>query len=161
MPKRTSRKSKIIIQKARVDDIEAVFNIEAVESSHPWKKSYFLAEIANEISHFYVARDLATADILGYIVFWIIEDILELHNLAIKDTFKRRGVATALMSFMLDLAANNSVKQMFLEVRLSNARATALYEKFGFKPAGRRKDYYRSPVEDALILRKILDPEKG
>jgi ribosomal-protein-alanine acetyltransferase len=159
MPKPTTNKPKIAIQKAEGPDIEAVYNIEIEESSHPWKKSYFLAEISNDISYFFICRDLESGDIAGYIVSWIIEDILEIHNLAVKEPFKRRGIATALLNFMVTLARQEKVKEMFLEVRESNQNAVALYKKLGFKLKGRRKDYYNNPPEDALIYSKILPLE--
>jgi ribosomal-protein-alanine acetyltransferase len=159
MPKPTTNKPQIAIQKAEAPDIEAVYNIEIEESSHPWKKSYFLAEISNDISYFFICRDLESGDIAGYIVFWIIEDTLEIHNLAVKEPFKRRGIATALLDFMVTRAQQEKVKEMFLEVRESNQNAVALYKKLGFKPKGRRKYYYNNPPEDALIYSKILPPE--
>ena len=158
MPKPITPKPNLTIQKAEAPDIEAVYKIEIKESSHPWKKNYFFAEITNDISHFYVCRDLESGDIAGYIVFWIIDDILEIHNLAVKGPFKRKGIATALLNFVVTLAGKEGVKEMFLEVRESNQKAAALYEKTGFKLKGRRKDYYRNPPEDALIYCKVLPP---
>ncbi len=159
MPKPTTKKPKIAIQKAEAPDIESVYNIEIKESFRPWKRSYFLAEISNDISYLYICRDLESGDIAGYIVFWIIDDILEIHNLTVREPLKRKGIATALLNFIYTQARKEKVKEMFLEVRESNQNALALYKKLGFKLKGRQKDYYRNPPEDALIYSKILPPE--
>ena len=68
--------------------------------------------------------------------------------------YRRQGIAEGLiLALIADLKARGS-RCLTLEVRDSNASARALYEKLGFSEIGRRKNYYRSPKEDALILRK-------
>jgi ribosomal-protein-alanine N-acetyltransferase len=59
----------------------------------------------------------------------------------------------ALVQAIVEALAERGVRQVYLEVRESNAPARALYEAFGFRAVGRRKAYYRHPVEDAIILR--------
>ena len=72
----------------------------------------------------------------------------EILNLAVAPAFRRKGVATALLQEEL---ARGGVH--FLEVRESNRAALALYGKIGFVRAGRRVDYYRSPVEAAIVMK--------
>lgn len=97
--------------------------------------------------------EIAGGEIAGYVLFWIFGDTLELHDIAVKAHYKRRGLGSQMMEFMLDTARSRDVEEAFLEVRASAAEAIALYKKFGFIESGRRKDYYQQPVEDALIFK--------
>ncbi|MBI3483860.1 MAG: GNAT family N-acetyltransferase [Acidobacteria bacterium] len=65
---------------------------------------------------------------------------------------RRTGIASRLLDGALAAARSFGGQRAFLEVRASNAGAIAFYERHGFRPAGRRKHYYASPVEDALVL---------
>ena len=75
-------------------------------------------------------------------------------NVAVHPDFRRRGVAEALVNALVENLKNMGSHCLTLEVRASNAAAITLYEKLGFSEIGRRKNYYRNPREDALILRK-------
>ena len=145
-----------MIRKARTGDIEAIMEIEDRQFLHPWKKKYFIAEISHDISYFYVAEDERTKEILGYIIFWIIEEMLELHHIAVSGRHKRKGIGKQLFYFMLKTGEQEKVEEIFLEVRTSNIEAITFYESFGFKLVGTRKDYYNNPREDALIYKLLL-----
>jgi ribosomal-protein-alanine acetyltransferase len=80
----------------------------------------------------------------------------ELENVVVKLTFRRKGVATALLNELLTRARAANSESVFLEVRESNQAARALYLKWGFEHAGRRKGYYSSPAEDAILYRRSL-----
>jgi ribosomal-protein-alanine N-acetyltransferase len=82
----------------------------------------------------------------------------ELANLAVAASDRGQGVGAALLDAMLDDASARGTLQVYLEVRESNAAARRLYASKGFEEIGRRKQYYRSPTEDALILRRTLEP---
>jgi ribosomal-protein-alanine N-acetyltransferase len=81
---------------------------------------------------------------------------MEILNLAVPPRMRREGVASQLLDGALAAARNSGAEQAFLEVRASNAAAIALYERLGFRLAGRRKGYYKEPVEDALVLSLAL-----
>ena len=72
-------------------------------------------------------------------------------NIAVSDAHRRRGIARMLVE---ELIRQLDAYQLSLEVRASNAPAIALYEALGFHQVGLRRNYYRNPKEDALILRK-------
>ena len=95
----------------------------------------------------------ADARIGGYVVALDAADEGEILNLAVAETGRRRGLGRALVQAIVDALEARGVRQVFLEVRESNAAARALYAGFGFKDVGRRKGYYRRPVEDAIVLR--------
>jgi ribosomal-protein-alanine N-acetyltransferase len=90
--------------------------------------------------------------VVAYCAGWVIFDELHINNLAVQPAWRRRGVAGALLAFVLHDAAAEGASRATLEVRRSNEAARRLYERFGFGYAGVRKDYYREPVEDALVL---------
>ena len=89
--------------------------------------------------------------VLGYAVLSAVLDEGNLDNLAVAPHCRRQGVADALLSALTDFGRTR-LSVLFLEVRASNLPAIALYEKHGFVPVGRRKNYYASPREDALLM---------
>ena len=91
--------------------------------------------------------------ILGYVVALDAADEGEILNLAVAPTGRRAGLGRALVRQILEALSARGVRQVFLEVRDSNAPARALYTAHGFKEVGRRREYYRRPVEDAIVLR--------
>ena len=139
------------IRKTKISDIKGIVNIENQRFPHPWKKKYFTAELDHDIAYFYVAEDKETDRIAGYIIFWIIADLLELHKIATAEEYEKKGVGKELFLFMLETAAQKKVAEIFLEVRRSNVGAVKWYESFAFQCVGVRKGYYSDPAEDALI----------
>ncbi|HLW51398.1 MAG TPA: ribosomal protein S18-alanine N-acetyltransferase [Candidatus Angelobacter sp.] len=95
-----------------------------------------------QVAGFLVGRPL-TAD----------EDEWELENIAVSGPARRRGLGSHLLGEFLRLVRERGGWDVFLEVRESNHAARALYEKWAFLEAGRRKSYYEGPSEDALILK--------
>ena len=77
---------------------------------------------------------------------------MEVLNLAVAPASRRRGVGRKLLVKALAPAFHEGVKQVFLEVRESNAAGRAFYQRMGFSESGRRRGYYRNPSEDALVL---------
>ena len=92
---------------------------------------------------------------------WFAGDEGEIANLAVAPSARRHGIGAALLDASLGEARRRGVKQVYLEVRESNAAARALYERRGFSVVGRRKRYYRHPDEDALLLRRTIGKEAG
>ena len=94
-----------------------------------------------------------SAEVQGFLVANPLGDEWELENVAIAPAARRRGLGTRLVGEFLDQARAAGAKAVFLEVRESNHAARALYEKWAFVEAGRRKAYYRDPTEDALVFK--------
>ena len=135
-----------------VDGIDAIMEIEQSSFTNPWTRAMYLAELEHAGRSFlYVARD-ATGRVIGFCSFWRILDEFHINNLAVDPPCRRRGVARALLSRVLSEGAAAGVRRATLEVRRSNTAAQQLYAQFGFSVAGVRRNYYTSPVEDALVL---------
>lgn len=105
---------------------------------------------------FFVAKQKDTNEIIGFVGIMINVDEAELLNIAVKKTFRRLGVAQALLMHVLKLARKEQAKRMLLEVRMNNTGAISLYKKNGFCDLAVRKNYYFNPREDALIMECIL-----
>jgi ribosomal-protein-alanine N-acetyltransferase len=95
----------------------------------------------------------ADDNVVGYAVALEAADEGEILNLAVAEAGRRRGLGRALVEAIVAALSDRGVRQVYLEVRESNAPARALYSEFGFKEVGRRRAYYRRPVEDAMVLR--------
>jgi [ribosomal protein S18]-alanine N-acetyltransferase len=90
--------------------------------------------------------------VCGLIVFRVIADEAEILNLAVDLTHRRRGIASRLIGDAIGACRAAGAKKIFLEVRDSNQAARNLYARAGFLEAGRRRQYYRQPLEDAVVL---------
>ena len=101
----------------------------------------------------FLVAEAAEGRIVGYVVALDAADEGEILNLAVAPVMRRTGLGRALVHQILEALSDRGVRQVFLEVRESNAPARALYAALGFKEVGRRKQYYRRPVEDAIVLR--------
>jgi ribosomal-protein-alanine N-acetyltransferase len=88
----------------------------------------------------------------GILIGRVAADEFEVLNLAVAKARRRRGVATQLVEVALEDARIAGARQAYLEVRASNKGGIALYERLGFRVCGRRPNYYRDPIEDAILL---------
>lgn len=124
---------------------------------NPWTREMLARELQQpEVSKIYVLR--AESRIVAFCACWVIGDELHINNLAVAHDARRRGAAMGLLEVALQDAARLGVTRATLEVRRSNEAARRLYARLGFVVGGVRTGYYRSPVEDALILwREGLD----
>ena len=139
------------IRPARLSDVPAVHAIEQAVFADPWATQDFRDCVTSD-ALFLVA--LASGKIEGYVIALDAADEGEILNLAVAPTGRRHGIGRALVEAMLRLLTERDVRQVYLEVRESNTPARALYAAQGFKDVGRRKQYYRRPVEDAIVLRR-------
>jgi [ribosomal protein S18]-alanine N-acetyltransferase len=132
-------------------DLDGILAVDAATFDRPWTRAMYEWEWTHsDVARFYVARSAGA--VVAYCAGWIIFDELHVNNLAVDPPWRRRGVASALLTFVLEAAAAEGASRATLEVRRSNEPALRLYERFGFAYAGVRTAYYRQPVEDALVL---------
>jgi ribosomal-protein-alanine N-acetyltransferase len=155
---RTPALSGIYLRTALPEDIPEVAELERICYGDPWPASSFAALPDNSRVFFTVARHDVRGPVAGYVVAWYVMDEAELANLAVAPDLRGQGIGQALLDAMLSDASARGAAQVYLEVRESNAAARQLYGTRRFEEVGRRKRYYRTPTEDALILRRTLKP---
>ncbi len=157
MPKPTrAALPQLAIRKATGADLAAVLGIEFEQFTNNWTIEHFRAELANSFSHFYVAENVANSSLAGFLIFWRLEEEVELHKIAVARAYLRRGCGSDLLDYFLTRARSWHCRRALLEVRAGNEAAIRLYEKFDFQCIGRRRDYYSCPNEDALVFQLLL-----
>jgi len=134
-----------------------VHEIERGCFADPWTADDFRYALLGA-GAFLVAEADAESDagVLGYIVGRHVIEEAEILNLGVATGARRRGIGRALVAALRARFQSAGVGSIFLEVRESNTAARQLYESFGFSVVGRRRDYYRRPVEDAIVLRSAI-----
>jgi len=132
------------------EDISALAEIEREEFSIPFREKDFFDIYDSEISNVLVAKSGST--VVGYVSFTVIIDECQIINFATKNEFKRQGVGKSVMEALLSHCEKIGVKKYFLEVRVSNDGAIALYKKYGFVPVGISKNHFSAPREDAVLM---------
>ena len=95
--------------------------------------------------------------VIGYAGIWLIQDEGHITNVGILPEYRRMGLAETLVTTLIDAAEQRGVTSETLEVRVSNEPAIRLYEKLGFRLAGRRRGYYPDNHEDALIYWRVKE----
>ena len=111
----------------------------------PWNLEQIEADLKQaNTEYFYLYEAQA---LIGFFAIQDLAGELEITQLAVKKAYQGQGLANQLMGFLADRP-----ERLFLEVRVSNKVARALYEKHGFQPVGQRKNYYQNPVEDAILM---------
>lgn len=140
------------LRDARPEDMDAIAEIERRAFSDPWTVASFRALLAAPQARLRIAE--LDGRLAGYSVAWHIGDEAELANLAVEPDLRRRGIGALLLDDLLALADLAPGQTVYLEVRESNEAAQALYRSRGFEAAGRRRNYYAHPSEDALVLRR-------
>jgi ribosomal-protein-alanine N-acetyltransferase len=139
----------------RVEDLDEVVAIERASFSMPWSRGAFLYELQqNRVARCLVMR--GDGHVLGYLCLWEIGEELHITNVAVHPDHRRRGIARALLSAVLDDARSRKLKLVVLEVRPSNHEARTLYESYGFRVVARRRGYYYDTGEDALVMEVSL-----
>jgi ribosomal-protein-alanine N-acetyltransferase len=133
-----------------VDDIDEVLEIERASFTTPWSETSFFNEIKNPRSISKVAR--LGERISGYLCASRIIDEGHILTFAVHPDFRRLGIASELIRDILGQLKREGCRFVFLEVRVSNSAARKMYESFGFRELGVRKDYYLSPVEDGIVM---------
>ena len=132
--------------------VSQVAQLEKLCFSAPWSENSISSELTNPLSCWLVALD--GDRVVGYVGSQTVLDESDMMNIAVDPQYRRQGIAQALVEELVKCLARKGSRCLTLEVRASNAGAIALYGKLGFVQVGLRKNYYRNPREDAMILRK-------
>ncbi|MFQ6069317.1 MAG: ribosomal protein S18-alanine N-acetyltransferase [Candidatus Aminicenantales bacterium] len=139
-------------------DLPHVLKIEKLSFPTPWHESTFRGEIHNKLfSHPLVIVHRFKRQIIGYLIYWQVEDEVHINNIAIHPDYRRKGIAETVLSKLFTEVSKKGIKRITLEVRPSNHAALSLYRKLGFVVLGLKRNYYTTPREDALVLVKFLN----
>ncbi len=136
----------------------AVAGIERLEKlcfSVPWTAEQIISQLPDE-NHFFITAVDSGGSVLGYVGAMLAADEGYISNVAVDPALRRQGIGGALIEKLVSMAAERGLAFLTLEARASNAPALALYEKYGFRPVGRRKNYYEKPREDAILMTLFL-----
>jgi ribosomal-protein-alanine N-acetyltransferase len=142
-------------------DLDTVVHIEQQCYSHPWTRGNFTDSLASGYSAWLLLAKVAQTSpvCLGYYVAMLGVEEMHLLNIAVEPRHQHHGHAQRLLKHLEALSQARGAATLWLEVRESNARARALYERWGFASLGRRKRYYpaaHGEREDALVMNKAL-----
>lgn len=116
----------------------------------PWTLEQIRLDMAGEHTYYYLAY--ADQEVVGFLAVQTVLDEMEILQIAVKTNFQRRGIASLLLACVMEWEGD-----IFLEVRESNLAAQSLYTRQHFTKIGKRKSYYRYPIEDAVIMKRERD----
>ncbi|MHB8222197.1 MAG: ribosomal protein S18-alanine N-acetyltransferase [Desulfurivibrionaceae bacterium] len=136
-------------------DLAAVSAIES-ESSSPWTAAQLAGELDQQGGWQFVAEADVSGRVCGFVCGRSCAGEAELLKIAVGREYRRQGIAAQLVAQALRYLTEQGVERCFLELRAANLPALALYERFGFRRVGLRKNYYASPLEDAILMEKII-----
>ena len=142
----------MIIENMNASHVAQIAELEKICFSDPWSEKSIASELHNELAFWLVAME--EDRVAGYIGSQTVMDETDMMNVAVHPDFRRMGFGEALVNELIEKLKSMGSRCLTLEVRASNAPAITLYGKLGFSEIGRRRNYYRNPREDALILRK-------
>ncbi len=140
--------------------IKAVSQIERECFSNAWSENAFYQELENPMSLTLVALHindvLSNETVAGFVNVRIVAGEVYINNIAVSQPFRRMGYGKGLLLSLEDIARSENASFITLEVRESNFPAISLYASLGYKTVGKRKGFYRDPVENAVLMTKYL-----
>lgn len=140
----------------REEHIKAVAQLERESFSEPWSEKSLLEEIDNPDAYFIVETE--NGEVVGYAGMHTPCGDCYVDNIAVFEKFRGKGFGERLTLSLIEKARELG-DFISLEVRVSNAPAIGLYEKLGFSAVGKRKNFYTSPREDAVIYTKTFNAD--
>ncbi len=143
------------IKKADINYLKDIVKIEEKVFAHPWSIESIENLLKDRKSAVFVA--VSDNEVCGYCGVNTILDEGYITNIAVLSDYRRQGIGNELLNTLCSFAKEKNLSFLTLEVRKSNTPAISLYKKYGFEQAGERKNYYTSPVENALLFTKYFN----
>lgn len=136
-------------------DIEEIIKLEKKIFPSPWTKETFkdLLKLSKNCEGLVAVMK---ENIIGYAVFWTVEEELHIANIAVIEEYRRKGLGRRIVEMMMEKSHDDGVKYACLEVRESNRIAIQMYNDLGFQKAGIRENYYSDNRENAVLMMKII-----
>ena len=153
----------VSLERMTEHDLLEVVALEEMSNLSPWGWDAYHTELQSVATSLMLVARVATSPaetgrpIVGFIVAREMADEIHINNVAVRPDFRGRGVGRLLMKTALSWGRERGAGQAVLEVRAGNDAAHQLYRGCGFEVVGRRPSYYKSPVEDALLMAVSLD----
>lgn len=138
------------IRRSLPKDATEIAKAESLIFSDPWSAEDITALISTEGSMCYTA--LSDGELVAYLIGRQIVPEGEIYRIATLPDYRRHGVAYRLLDYAVKCERGRGLESLFLEVREQNAPARALYRSYGFKEIGMRKNYYKNPQDDAIVM---------
>lgn len=153
--KRDLVRQTIVVSDLRHEDLSDVVRIEREAFSDPWEEQNFAADIENDHVIALAAREANVC--VGYLSCIALDDYGYVANVAVDGDFRSKGIGKALMDELGQRLLKRGIRDIVLDVRVSNSRAIGFYEKYGFGVITRRKGFYSTPPEDSFTMLKSLE----
>lgn len=156
----TREKTQFIFPEKELITSERVYQIaeESYPNGSPWSVTNFQTDLDTSLAGYgFAVKDEKAIGFIGYRHFL---GEAEITNFGVNQLFKQQGIGSRLMAACLSHLDEQGMKQLFLEVRASNQSARTVYQKFGLKEVAIRKNYYRDPNEDAVVMQYIKPEEE-
>ena len=144
------------IRLATIEDAHAIYEIEQQSFSVPWRLESVLAELEGAANKLYIVI-CEENHIVGYAGAWLVYDEGQITNIAVLPSARGKGYGSKLTKQLIDECFSRGMHEIFLEVRISNLAALAMYRNLGFSVKGIRKEYYSEPTEDAYIMSLVSE----
>lgn len=155
-----AKQADIRIVPMNADHLDEIAEIERQCFSMPWSRRMLAEELDNHCAAF-LAAVTPEGQVVGYAGLLVVADEGYITNIAVRAEWRQRRIATQLLEVFVRFAEANRLAFLTLEVRPSNTAAILLYGRHGFREAGRRKNYYDLPKEDALIMTRYFGQDEG
>lgn len=148
------RHEPVSLRPGRAEDLSAISAIEQQTFGNPWPLDAYAQELERPSGWVVVLE--SAARVAGFACVWRVDTEAHLLRIAVDPAWQRRGYGRSLLEAVVGHALHWGCGELTLEVAASNEAALALYRRSGFCEIGRRKAYYRCPVDDAIVMRRVL-----
>lgn len=152
------RKAVVSIRQMKVEDAAAIAEMEHQTFSDAWSEKAILDTLRNQKTICLVAEKIGK--IVGYCIVYTADDEADIARIAVLKESRRFGIASELIHALDVICWENQIQIIMLDVRVSNEDARAFYEKHGFTQDGIRENYYKNPMEDAILMSRAVIPTK-
>ena len=142
-----------MIRELKISDLKSVEQIEKESFKDPWSRSAFLQILMMENGWAIVCDEKG---VIGYGILIALESYIHIVNLAVKISYRRRGIGTRILATLLEYGIKKGKKFVTLEVRAYNLPAINLYERLGFRKTKIKKSYYPDS-ENAIVMKRKLN----
>ncbi len=141
----------LTIRRAMPEDAPAIHRVDAAAFSNPWTEDALAEDLKNvKFARYYLGEEKGA--VVAFAGVWCVAGEGQITNIGVMPERQGQGYGEKIVRHLLEACWQEQIETVFLEVRQSNEPARRLYKKIGFTDAGRRKNFYTNPTEDAVIM---------